>query len=73
MIWACCLPEKHEDIVRNTFELITELVKCLPSQRLELLFVKIQSLGLQIIDDKTIIFLKDYTINAIENLKIKKK
>jgi hypothetical protein len=31
MIWNCCLPEKHEDIVRNTFELITELVKFLPS------------------------------------------
>ena len=25
------------------------------------------------IDDKTIIFLKDYTINAIENLKNKRK
>lgn len=34
MIWSCCSPEKHEDIVRATFELITELSIMLPLERL---------------------------------------
>ena len=43
LIWACCLPEKHEDIVRATYELITELAITLPPDRLEHLYSKIQS------------------------------
>lgn len=69
LIWSCCSPEKHEDIVRATYELITELAILLPLERLELLYSKIQSLTLAQIDDKTVQFLRDYSINALHNLK----
>ena len=69
LIWSCCSPEKHEDIVRATYELITELAMCLPAERLEGLFKRVRSIGLQSIDDKAVLFLRDYTINTIENLK----
>ena len=38
LIWSCCSSEKHEDIIRATYELITELANCLPHQRLQSLF-----------------------------------
>lgn len=69
LIWSCCSPEKHEDIVRATYELITELVITLPLERLELLYSKIQSLSVNLIDEKTVQFLRDYSISAIQNLK----
>ena len=69
LIWSCCSPEKHEDIIRATYELITELAMTLPLERLEYLYSKIQSLAVSSIDDKTVQFLRDYSINAIQNLK----
>ena len=65
MIWSCCSPEKHEDIVRATYELITELSIMLPLERLALLYQKIQALTLNRIDDKTVQFMRDYSINAV--------
>lgn len=65
LIWSCCSPEKHEDIIRATYELITELAIILPLERLALLYAKIQTLGVSQIDDKTVQFLRDYSINAI--------
>lgn len=38
MIWSCCSSEKHEDIVRATYELITELARHLPHPRLQSMF-----------------------------------
>lgn len=29
IIWSCCSPEKHEDIVRASYELIPDLAKWL--------------------------------------------
>jgi hypothetical protein len=54
LIWSCCSPEKHEDIIRATYELITELAIILPLERLAYLFTKIQTLGVAQIDDKTV-------------------
>ena len=34
LVWSCCLAEKHEDIVRATFELIIELAQVLSIARL---------------------------------------
>lgn len=72
LIWSCCSSEKHEDIHRATYELITQLAKCLPQQGLKSLFQRVKTIGLPQIDGRTIVFLRDYTINAIENLKEQK-
>ena len=36
-------PEKHEDIIRATFELLTDLARYLPLERIEKLFLKIET------------------------------
>ena len=64
-IWSCCV-QKHEDIVRASFELITELSKCLPVTVLQAFFHKIQTLDQ--FDQKTVNFLQDYFVNSIQNL-----
>ena len=69
LIWSCASPEKHEDIIRATYELITELAISLPLERLEQIFGLLNSLNMSQIDDKTLQFLRDYSINAIQNLK----
>jgi len=43
IIWSCCSPEKHEDIIRATFELLTDLSRYLPLDRIEKLFKKIEA------------------------------
>lgn len=65
IIWSCCSGEKHEDIVRATYELVCELAKCLAIERLQNLFEKVRAISLKEIDGKTVSFLKDYTINTI--------
>jgi hypothetical protein len=72
MLWSCCSPEKHEDIIRATYELITELARCLPMPRVKFMYEKIQTIPMQNIDQKTVIFLKDYTLNTMKNLQAKK-
>jgi hypothetical protein len=54
LIWQCCSIEKHEDIIRATFELLKELASSLPLSRLENLFQKVQTINIQQIDDKTV-------------------
>jgi hypothetical protein len=73
LIWSCCSSEKHEDIVRATYELVTNLAKCLPAAGLQSLFSRVQTIVLPHIDGKTVLFLRDYSINAIENLKEAKR
>ena len=34
LIWASCQPEKHEDIIRASFELLKEITLYLPLERL---------------------------------------
>jgi hypothetical protein len=69
LIWSCCSAEKHEDIVRATYELIVELAGILSISRLQSLYQRVSSIDLNHIDDKKVIFLKDYTINTLLNLR----
>ena len=72
MMWICCR-EKHEDIVRATFDLIQDIASVLPLERLGLLFQKISTIRENEFDEKTVIFLKNYTLNAMKNLRLAKK
>jgi hypothetical protein len=49
-IWQCCSSEKHEDIVRATYELIIELARYLPLDRHTQLFFLIKKLNIAQID-----------------------
>jgi hypothetical protein len=46
IIWSCCSPEKHEDIIRASYELIPDLAKWVPLPRLETLSQEIMSIPL---------------------------
>ena len=72
LIWSCCQSEKHEDIVRATFDLLTLLVRNLPPSRVAWLFKRIEMIPVSAIDSKTVQFLKEYSMNTIENLTGKK-
>ena len=39
LIWSCCSSQKHEDIIRASYELITELSKFMPLSRLKYFFI----------------------------------
>lgn len=41
LVWSCCRSDKHEDIIRATYTLITELSATLPLEFLGLIFMKI--------------------------------
>jgi len=65
-MWACC-KEKHEDIVRATFDVLQALAADLPLDRLAQLFSKIKELNPAEFDEKTINFLRLYTVNSLKN------
>jgi hypothetical protein len=44
MLWSCCSPEKHEDIIRATYEVITEIAGLLPLQRVEWMHTAIKQI-----------------------------
>lgn len=73
LIWSCCSPEKHEDIVRAGFELIVEVAAYLPSGALEAFFSHIRALDVAAFDEKTVTFLKDFSMAAVGNLKQTRK
>lgn len=58
MIWSCCRTDKHEDIVRATYDLVTDLSLHLPLEFLESIFMKIQGIRESDFDEKTVGFLK---------------
>lgn len=72
IVWGCCSPEKHEDIVRAGYELIPDLARRIPLPRLETLSQQILSIPIAHIDDKCVEFLKTWTINTLANLKQKR-
>lgn len=72
MMWVCCR-EKHEDIIRATFDLVQDLAYSLPIERLAQLFLRISTIKESDYDEKTIIFLKNYTLSAMKNIKSSKK
>lgn len=71
-LWICCT-QKHEDISRATFDLIQELAQYLPLERLAQLYQKISTINQNEYDDKMVIFLKNYTLSAMKNLKQNKQ
>jgi hypothetical protein len=46
LVWSCCSSEKHEDIVRATYELIVELAGVLSITRLQSLFQRVSLIDL---------------------------
>jgi hypothetical protein len=69
LIWQCCQTDKHEDIVRVTYELVTDLAAILPRPRLLNLNQLIQKIPISQIDEKTVLFIKDFTLNTLMNLR----
>lgn len=59
--------------MRATFELIADVATTLPTVLLEAFFAHIRALPPHEYDEKTVAFLKDYTMNAITNLKRARK
>lgn len=68
MLWSCCLPEKHEDIIRTTYELITEIAALLPLPRVKFMYNAIKTIPMQSMDAKTVAFLRGYTLATFSNL-----
>ena len=58
MIWSCCSPEKHEEIIRATYELLTELVVWFPLPRVEYMYHAIKTIPMANMDAKTVTFLR---------------
>mmetsp|Transcript_8862 Transcript_8862/g.8233 ORF Transcript_8862/g.8233 Transcript_8862/m.8233 type:complete len:493 (+) Transcript_8862:1431-2909(+) len=72
MMWVCCR-EKHEDIVRATFDLVQDLAFYLPLERLSLLYQRISTIKESQYDEKTVNFLKSYTLSSMRSLRNTKK
>lgn len=69
MIWTCARGDKHENVVRATFDLVAELSLTLHPNYLEMIFMKVSSIPDTEFDEKTVLFLKQQTLNAISNLR----
>ena len=41
LVWSCCRSDKHEDVIRATYALLTELSATLPLEFLGLIFMRI--------------------------------
>lgn len=67
-LWFCC-KDKHEDIIRSTYDLIQEIALYMPLERLAQMWSKIQNIKENEFDEKAVTFLKNFTINAKRNLK----
>lgn len=73
MIWSCARGDKHEDIVRSTYSLVSDLSLFLDLQFLELFFMKIQGIKEHDFDEKTVAFLKQQTLNVYDNIDKRKE
>lgn len=70
MLWVCA-SEKHEDIIRATLDIIQELAQFMPLDRVQQLSVKLRTLRDSDFDEKLVIFLKQFTINTLKNIRAK--
>jgi len=68
MLWVCA-SEKHEDIIRATLELIQDLAFSMPLDRLAQFSLKLRSIKESDFDEKLVNFLKQFTLNAMKNIK----
>ena len=59
--------------MRAAFDLIVELAAYLPTGALEAFFTHIRALDIAAFDEKTVSFLKDYTMAAVGNLRQARK
>lgn len=68
MLWSCCSPEKHEDIIRSTYDVITEIAGLLPLPRVKFMYDAIKTIPMHSMDAKTVNFLRGYTLATFSNL-----
>lgn len=68
MLWGCCSSEKHEDIIRATYEVIVEIASLLPLARVKFMYEAIKSIPMHSMDAKTVNFLRGYTLATFANL-----
>jgi len=72
LIWSCARGDKHENVVRATYELVSELSLHLHPNFLEFFYLKIQGIRDADFDEKTVAFLKTQTQNTLKNLERRK-
>ena len=72
MLWICA-SEKHEDIVRATLDLVQDLASIMPLERLGQFSIKLRTFKENDFDEKLVIFLKNFTLNSMKNIRAIKK
>ena len=68
MLWVCA-SEKHEDIIRATLDLIQDLAQFMPLDKLAQFSMKLKVIKESDFDEKLVNFLKQFTLNAMKNIR----
>jgi hypothetical protein len=66
LVWKCQLG-KHEEMVRVVFNIINDLLPFLSKDNIDGFYTKIQTVPALQFDEKFLIFLKEFTIKALEH------